>query len=176
MTLKERIAMKTLRFLLVAMLAVGITAPRVATAQAPSRKALVITAKNLTAGAARNRSAERMAHPGDEIRYTLVFTNVTKSSVKNVQFVDPIPQGLVYVLGSAAARQPVRVEYSIDGGKAYAEQPMVDVMENGKTVQKPAPRERYTHVRWTVLDAVAPGAQVTAEFRAQVNTAPGEAK
>ena len=30
MTLKERIAMKTLRFLLVAMLAVGIVAPRVA--------------------------------------------------------------------------------------------------------------------------------------------------
>jgi len=34
----------------------------------------------------------------------------------------------------------------------------------------------YTHVRWTVLSSVAPGAQVTAELRTQVKTAPGDAK
>jgi uncharacterized repeat protein (TIGR01451 family) len=174
MTTKERTAMKTLRLLQVAMLAMGLIAPRVVAAQAPSPRALVITAKNLTAQA---HDAERMARPGDEIRYTLVFTNVTKGSVKNVQFTDPIPQGLVYVLGSAAAHQTVRVEYSIDGGKNYAEQPMIAVVENGSTVQKPAPREQYTHVRWTVLESVAAGAQVTAEFRVQVNAAaPGGAK
>jgi uncharacterized repeat protein (TIGR01451 family) len=176
MTRKEYVPMKTLRFLLVAMLALGAVAPRVHAAQAPSQKALVITAHNITAEAAQDRDAKGMARPGDEIRYTLVFTNLTQGAVKNVQFVDPIPQGLVYVPGSAAARQAARLEYSIDGGKTYAEQPMVAVVEGGKTVQKPAPRERYTHVRWTVLESVAPGAQVTAEFRAQVNAAPGEAK
>lgn len=168
--------MKTLRFLSVALLLMGGVAPRLSAGQAPIRKALVITAHNLTAEAAPNRDAKSMARPGDEIRYTLVFTNLTAGSVKNVQFVDPIPAGLVYVLGSAAARQSVRVEYSIDGGKAYAEQPMIAAIENGKTVEQPAPRERYTHVRWTVLESVAPGAQVTAEFRTQVNAAPGEAK
>jgi uncharacterized repeat protein (TIGR01451 family) len=173
---KELTAMRTLRFLQVAMLALGAVAPRLSATQAPSRKALVITAQNVTAESAASRDAKSMARPGDEIRYTLAFTNLTAGSVKNVQFVDPIPQGLVYVLGSAAARQSARVEYSIDGGKTYAEQPMIAVVEDGKTVQKPAPRERYTHVRWTVLETVAPGAQVTAEFRAQVNAAPGEAK
>ncbi len=167
--------MRTLRFLQVALLVLGVIAPRLSATQAPSRKSLVITAHNVTAESAK-RDAKNMARPGDEIRYTLVFTNVTTGRVKNVQFVDPIPKGLVYVPGSAAARQSVRVEYSIDGGKAYAEQPMIAVVEDGRTVQKPAPRERYTHVRWTVLEDVAPGAQVTAEFRVQVNAAPGEAK
>lgn len=168
--------MKPLRMLLVGMMSAVIALPQFAAAQAPAPKALVITAHNVTAEAASVRKNATLARPGDEIRYTLVFTNVTKGSVKNVQFVDAIPQGLVYVLGSAAARQAVRVEYSIDGGKTYAERPMSDVVENGNTVQKPAPRERYTHVRWTVLEFVAPGAQVTAEFRVQVNAAPGEAK
>lgn len=168
--------MKTMRMLVVATLAAVLGWPIGAVAQAQSPKALAITAHNLTAEAASGRKNPTLARPGDEIRYSLVFTNTTQGSVKNVQFVDPVPQGLVYVLGSAAARQSARIEYSIDGGKTYAEQPMIDVVENGSTVQQPAPRERYTHVRWTVLESVAPGAQVTAEFRVQVNAAPGEAK
>jgi uncharacterized repeat protein (TIGR01451 family) len=141
----------------------------------PGGKALVITAQNMTA-ATQKRDAKGMARPGDEIRYSLVFTNTQQAAVKNVQFVDPIPQGMVYVLGSASIAQPGRVAFSIDGGKTYSAQPTVEMMENGQKVTKPAPRELYTHVRWTVTDAVAPGAQVTAELRAQVSAAPGEAK
>ncbi|HUK22513.1 MAG TPA: hypothetical protein VLV45_13280 [Gemmatimonadales bacterium] len=143
--------------------------------QTTAPKPLAITAHNVTAEAA-HRDAKELARPGDEIRYSLVFTNTGQNSVKNVQFTDPIPQGTVYVLGSAAAPQSTRIDYSIDGGKTWSEQPMIVAVENGKTVQKPAPRENYTHVRWTVLESVAPGAQVTAEFRAQVGTTPGEAK
>src|SRR5262249_51848416 len=135
----------------------------------------VITAQNLTA-ATKGRDAKGLARPGDEIRYSLVFTNTQQVAVKNVQFVDPIPQGMVFVLGSASIAQPGRVAYSIAGGKTYSAQPTIETMEDGHKVTKPAPRELYTHVRWTVLDAVAPGAQVTAELRAQVSAAPGEAK
>ena len=110
------------------------------------------------------------------IRYALVFTNVTAGPVKNIQFVDPIPQGTVYVLGSAAADHPVRVEYSIDGGKSYSARPAIAVVQDGKSVEQPAPRERYTHVRWTVLGSLASGAKVMAEFRTQINEAPSVAK
>src|SRR5688572_1952820 len=140
-------------------------APLAAQAQAP--KPLVITAHNVTAGAAA-RPDSAMARPGDVIRYSLVFTNQTAGVVKNVQFVDPLPSGLVYVLGSAKADQPVRIEYSIDGGKSYTARPLVVVIEDGKRVEKPAPREAYTHIRWTVLGSLAPAAQATAELAAQV--------
>jgi len=170
--------MRSLRFVLVALLAPSLLAARVGTpAQSPSPapKALVITAQNMTA-ASQKRDAKGMARPGDEIRYSLVFTNTQQAPVKNVQFVDPIPQGMVYVLGSASIAGAGRVAFSIDGGKTYSAQPTVETIENGQKINKPAPRELYTHVRWTVVDAVAPGAQVTAELRAQVSAAPGEAK
>ena len=162
--------MRLLRMLLVGTLSSVLLAPRLAAAPAQAPKTLVVTARNLTAEAA------RVAKPGDVIRYGLVFTNVTAGPVKNIQFVDPIPAGMVYVLGSAAADRPVRLEYSIDGGKSYSAQPVIAVVQDGKTVEQPAPRERYTHVRWTVLGSLAPGAKATAEFRTQVNAAPSVAK
>ncbi|HEV8304192.1 MAG TPA: hypothetical protein VGQ25_04485 [Gemmatimonadales bacterium] len=168
--------MKLLRLLVVGTVCGSLIAPRSAAAQAQAPTALVITAHNVTAEAAGLRQNSAVATPGDVIRYTLVFTNVTAGPVKNIQFVDPIPQGSVYVLGSAAADRPVRVEYSIDGGKSYSARPVIAVIEDGKTVEQPAPRERYTHVRWTVLGSLASRAKVTAEFRTQISEAPRVAK
>jgi uncharacterized repeat protein (TIGR01451 family) len=176
MTHKEVTAMKALRLLVVATLCSTLIAPRSAAAQAQAPKALVITAHNVTAETAGARESRAVAQPGDVIRYALVFTNVTAGPVKNIQFVDPIPQGTVYVLGSAAADQPVRVEYSIDGGKSYSARPVIAVAQDGQPVERPAPRERYTHVRWTVLGSLASGAQVMAEFRTQISEVPRVAK
>jgi uncharacterized repeat protein (TIGR01451 family) len=167
--------MTLLRLLLLGTVCGNLVAPRFAAAQAPRPKALVITAHNVTAEAAGAQNGA-VAKPGDVIRYALVFTNVTAGPVKNIQFVDPIPQGTVYVLGSAAADRAVRLEFSIDGGKSYSAQPAIAVAQDGKTVERPAPPERYTHVRWTVLGSLAPGAQVMAEFRALISDAVGVAK
>jgi len=144
--------------------------PRVA-AQARTPTSLVVTAQNVTAETA-GRANQSVAQPGDEIRYRLVFTNVTAGPVKNIQFVDPIPSGMVYVLGSATSDPRVHAEYSIDGGRTYAAQPMIGVVEDGKQVQKHAPAEQYTHVRWTVVGSLARGAQVSVEFRGRVKEAP----
>ncbi len=168
--------MKLLRMLVVGTLCGALLAPRSAAAQARAPQALVITAHNVTADSASARENRALAKPGDVIRYTLVFTNVTAGAVKNIQFIDPIPQGTVYVLGSAAADHAVRIEYSIDGGKSYAARPVIAVAQNGTTVEQPAPRERYTHVRWTVLGSLAPGAKVTAECRTQITESPSGTK
>ena len=160
--------MKLLRWLLVGMLA--------SAAQAQAPQPLVITAHNVTADTVSVRGRDVVARPGDVIRYALVFTNVTAGPVRNIQFVDPIPGGMVYVLSSATADHAVRIEYSIDGGKTYAARPVIAALVNGQRVEKPAPRELYTHVRWTVLGSLAPRARVMAEFRTQVSEAPGEAK
>ncbi len=63
-------------------------------------------------------------------------------------------------------REDVVVEYSIDGGNTYAARPMIEEVVNGERVTKPAPPERYTHIRWRVRGWVEPGERVATAFRA----------
>ena len=132
-----------------------------------AQRPLVVTASNLNA---RSRGSQSQAvMPGDVLQYQLRFTNQGQGDVRGVVFTNPVPDGLRYVDGSAGAdRQDVAVEYSIDGGKTYAATPMVTEVVQGQRVQRPATPEQYTHVRWTVRGSIAPGATVTAEFRAEL--------
>ena len=141
-----------------------------ASAQEATPQALQITALNVTAVEAERGSPEGAALPGDVIEYSLVFTNVTDTEVSDVTFTDPIPAGMVIMLGSTTVdRDGVVVDYSINGGETWSDQPLIDVAQpDGRMVRQPAPPEAYTHIRWTVTGSVAVGAQVTARFRAQL--------
>lgn len=161
-------------WLLVATAAVSWGTPVVAQEnEAP--KALVIEAANLMAGDARHLTLAEQGgdanalYPGDVVQYRLLFTNITDVAVRSIEFIDPLPAGLRYVGGSALAdRDDVVISYSIDGGQVYSAQPMIEDMIDGERVTRPAPPEMYTHIRWMVPGWVQPGAQVTAEFRAQL--------
>lgn len=151
-----------------------------ATAQQGQPSPLAITAENLMAGDARHDEA--IAHgmdrnallPGDVVLYRLTFTNTTGAPVRNVEFKDPLPAGLRYVAGSASAdREDVSIAYSIDGGRTYSAQPMIEETVNGEKLVRRAPAKMYTHVRWLVTGWVQPGTEVTAEFRARL---PDEAR
>lgn len=146
--------------------------------QAVAPKPLAVTAENLMAGDERHQALAATGGdaatvlPGDVVRYRLRFTNVTQGEVRGVVFTNPVPDGLHYVAGSAGAdREDVVAEYSIDGGRTYSARPMVVEVVDGKRVEKPAPPERYSHVRWTVRGSISPGAAVTAEFRAVLQPA-----
>jgi uncharacterized repeat protein (TIGR01451 family) len=153
-------------------------------AQAPETPpALVITAENLMAGderhtalAAKGGKATDLL-PGDVLRYQLRYTNPRAEAVKNVVFSNPVPDGLRYVGSSASASvAEAAVAFSIDGGKSYSAQPMIEVVEEGKRRNVPAPAGMYTHVRWTVPGSVQSKAQVTAEFRAELADRPEPGK
>ena len=103
---------------------------------------------------------------GDVVEYRLVFTNITGRPVDNIQFTDPLPEGMHYLQGTAGAdREDVDVEFSLDGGTSYSEQPMVEVVVDGRTELRPASPEDYTNIRWTVHGEVQPDARVTAAFQ-----------
>ena len=145
-----------------------------ASAQERAPQPLVITAQNLMAGdddhvalVARGGDADAVL-PGDVVEYRLVFTNHTDQAAHNVQFTDPLPEGLEYVGGSAAAEtSEVVVEFSADGGASYSTRPMIEVMVDGVMETRPAGPERYTHISWTVRGAVASGTSVAARFQAR---------
>ena len=161
---------RILVFLVLLSAAVG----RLAAQEAPP-EALVVTAENLMAGDERHQAwvekggSASDVLPGDVIRYALRFTNTQPEPVRNVVFSNPVPQGLRYVMDSAGATAPnVAITYSIDGGQTYSAQPMIEVVQDGERRNVPAPPQMYTHVRWTIEGWVQPGAQVTAEFRAEL--------
>lgn len=150
--------------------------------QGTESDALVITAENRTAAAEAARGAARpddAVRGGDVLRYTLTFTNPTDGSVRGVVLHNPVPEGLVFVAGSARAdRADARIEYSIDGGASFSAEPMIETTEAGGAVRRPAPPELYTDVRWVVEGMVEPGARVVASYEARmpadaVNTTAG---
>jgi uncharacterized repeat protein (TIGR01451 family) len=154
------------------LLSVGLFFPDTVSAQDGS-EGLRIAAVNLTA-LEQGREPEEgarapISRPGDVIEYRLAFTNTRAGAIRDLVFDDPIPQGLVYVLGSAGAeRDDALVEFSIDGGATYGVAPEIEIQEAGRTVRIPAPPDRYTHIRWIVQGAVAPGEEVRAVFRATI--------
>ena len=139
---------------------------------AAAPEALVISATILHGDQARaqtigavNRDATRVTL-GDVVEYRLVFTNITGGPVKNIQFTDPLPEGMHYLQGTAGAdREDVDVEFSLDGGTSYSELPMVEVVVDGRTELRPASPEDYTDIRWTVHGEVQPDARVAAAFQ-----------
>jgi uncharacterized repeat protein (TIGR01451 family) len=161
---------KLLQVGLVAALVVAAPGTRIAAQQGEPR-ALVITARNLMAGDERHRALPDSSAllPGDVVAYRLVFTNLNAVPVRSIELKDPIPSGLRFVAASARVdRDDTLIEYSIDGGTTFSTQPTIEVIVDGRPVRRPAPVQRYTHVRWTVQGSVQPGARVTAEFQARL--------
>ena len=135
-------------------------------------EALVISATILLGGQARPQTIDatdrdpNTVAAGDVVEYRLVFTNITGRPVDNIQFTDPLPEGMYYLQGTARAdREDVDVEFSLDGGTSYSELPMIEVVVDGRIEQRPANPENYTDIRWTVHGEVEPDARVAAAFQ-----------
>ena len=62
--------------------------------------------------------------PGEELRYTIIFTNASETPVdaERIIITNPIPDGTRYVPGTAGG-EDARVEYSIDGETFSATEP-----------------------------------------------------
>ncbi|NJM44776.1 MAG: DUF11 domain-containing protein [Alkalinema sp. RU_4_3] len=108
------------------------------------------------------------AQPSDVLRYSLKSQNKGNKAVKNLVMTQPIPAGMSYVLKSTT--QPAaNVTYSIDGGKSFVASPMVAVkLANGQIEQRPAPATAYTHVRWQLNEAIAPGQSAKVSYQVVV--------
>jgi uncharacterized repeat protein (TIGR01451 family) len=103
--------------------------------------------------------------PGERVIYTITFRNVGDEPAENVVINNPIDQNLAYVGGSAFG-PGTAIEFSIDGGTVFAAAGDLTVTEDG--VSRAAEGKDYTHIRWTMQNDLAVGAQGVARFTAEL--------
>jgi uncharacterized repeat protein (TIGR01451 family) len=104
------------------------------------------------------------ALPGDEIIYTITFTNIGATAAENVVITNPVPEHTRYVDRSAVGAR-TDISFSVDGGNFYGS-PQELVVADGEGKQRPAQAEDYTHIRWQLLSDAEPGSTGFARFSA----------
>lgn len=106
------------------------------------------------------------AAAGDEVVYTVTFTNVSKQAVDNVRITNPIPSELRYLPNSASGPGS-DVLYSVDGGLNFgAPKELTVTADDGS--RRAADASDYTHIRWLLKAPLDAGAKGFARFRAVV--------
>lgn len=116
-------------------------------------------------------SGEVTVQPGDVLRYSLDGKNASDRPVRNLVLTQPIPEQMKYVLNSATGDRATSSEmtYSIDGGKTFVANPTVEVtLPDGTVETQPAPAEVYTHIRWSLSNAIGANASLNVAYQVEV--------
>jgi uncharacterized repeat protein (TIGR01451 family) len=108
-------------------------------------------------------------HPGEILDWTITSANEGSAPARQYKTIGQIPQGTSFVAGSAVAEYNASVSYSIDGGKNFAAQPMIEEKQaDGTTKRMPAPASLYTQVRYEWSDPLAAGSTLSASYKVRV--------
>jgi len=96
--------------------------------------------------------------PGDVLRYMIRYENKGKGEAKDATFVDPVPQGTIYI-GESAEGEGAEITFSIDG-KTFRQATLLTYQvrrADGTVTEHVATPEMYTHVQWKLSKPVPPG-------------------
>lgn len=106
---------------------------------------------------------------GEVLDWTINSSNEGNKEAQNYRVVGQISPGTKFVEGSAKGDDAPQVTYSIDGGKTFAAQPLVDEKQPDGTIKKvAAPVSSYTQVRFEWAKSLPSNAKLTASYRVQV--------
>jgi len=89
------------------------------------------------------------AMPGDVLIYTLDYVNKGDEVATDVVLNDPVPDGTIYIDGSAFGPGS-DITFSIDGGESFNSPSLLiyEIEQAGKKVSRLASPDLYTHIRW----------------------------
>lgn len=106
--------------------------------------------------------------PGEILDWTIVSENSGNDVALSYKTVGHIPQGTTFVADSAKA-DGAKTFYSIDGGKSYSPQPMIEEKQaDGSVKRVPAPVSMYTEIRYEWSDPLAQGGKLSASYKVRV--------
>lgn len=122
------------------------------------------------------RGGERLAldkaeavKPGEILDWHITSANEGTGAASEYKTVGMIPEGTAFVAGSAAAEGGSTVTYSIDGGKTFSTQPIIEERQpDGSVKRVPAPVSMYTQVRYEWKDDLAAGGRLNASYKVRV--------
>ena len=113
--------------------------------------------------------------PGEELRYTIEFTNTSTEIIDPgvVVITNPIPDSVEYLEGTAVGDDS-EILFSVDGGASFASADRLAVVEGG--VRLPAEARHYTAIRWIYggILGSGEGGSVAFDVRLKEEAAPAE--
>jgi uncharacterized repeat protein (TIGR01451 family) len=101
---------------------------------------------------------------GQVVFYTVEIRNPTAAPIRDVIVVQRIPANTTYVVDSAAGPS-ADIMFSVDGGQSFWPEKELVVAKAPAEARKAKPQD-YTHIRWQLRNALAPGAVALARFQA----------
>ena len=106
--------------------------------------------------------------PGEILDWTIMSENSGNAAALEYKTVGHIPRGTTFV-GDSAKADGANTVYSIDNGKSYSAQPMIEVKQaDGSVKQVPAPVSMYTEIRYEWADPLAQGGKLSASYKVRV--------
>jgi len=107
--------------------------------------------------------------PGEVLDWQITSSNDGTAEARDYKTVGHIPEGTTFVAGSAAGESGSTVTYSIDGGKTFSSQPVIEERQADGSVKKvAAPVSMYTEVRYEWSDSLAAGGKLSASYKVRV--------
>lgn len=108
-------------------------------------------------------------NPGETLDWTITSENDGNAPAHEYKAIGQIPRGTVLIAGSTTADGSASVVYSIDNGKTFSTQPMIEEKQpDGSTKQVPAPVSMYTQLRYEWADPLASGGRLQASYKVRV--------
>lgn len=103
---------------------------------------------------------------GDTVIFTNYYENRGDTSMDDVVLVNPVPEHMIYVAGTAEG-VGTTVEFSVDQGQSYnTAEKLIIKDEEGK--ERVADATDYTHIRWIFAGSIGKGGDGNVSFRAKV--------
>ena len=167
----RRGAAPLLALVVVALVGGGALAQRQLRAAAGGRPEVKVELSGSVARGGSRLSLDKVENvrPGEILDWQIVSSNEGTGEARDYKAVGHIPAGTALVAGSAAAEGGSTVTYSIDGGKTFSTQPVVEERQADGAVKKvPAPVSMYTEVRYEWSDALAAGGKLSASYKVRV--------
>ncbi len=108
-------------------------------------------------------------NPGEILQWNIATVNEGDGSAHGYKSVSRVPEGTVFIAGSAHGESGAAVTYSIDKGQTFVSLPLIEEKQpDGSTKQVPAPVSMYTEVRYEWNVALAAGGKLSASYKVRV--------